>query len=194
MSYDSFTSTFVSTLKVGITLVLLAILGWQLIGIGDEPPRPAAGPTPPAETGDSVAQLRVTTIPGEADTSRLSDLVDQGCHLVYFFDPSCPACREAARDWQAHGNGPFVNSSIGMLWVSISASSDSTAAFVSRYDLPDSTLIVTDHPGLGNVGIGAIPGVWGTVDRKIATRHTGISATSPTALSADLSWCPAEAR
>lgn len=192
MSYDSLISTLVSTLKVGITLVLLAILGWQVIG--DAPPRPDSGRTPPAETGDSVPELRVTMIAGEADTARLSDLVDRGCHLVYFFDPSCPACRDAARDWRTHGKGPFVDSPIGMRWVSISASSDSTAAFVHRYDLPDSTLIVTDDPGLGNVGIGAIPGVWGTVDRRIATRRTGISATSPTALSADLSWCPAEAR
>lgn len=68
MSYDSLTFTLGSTQKVGTTLVLLAILGWQVIG--DSPPRPDSGRIPPAETGDSVPELRVTMIAGETDTDR----------------------------------------------------------------------------------------------------------------------------
>lgn len=182
----------VSSLKVGTILGLLAILGWQVIGLGDESPDQGTRSTPPADIGDSVPQLRVTKIAKDADTFSLAQLVGRSCHYLYFFDPSCPACRKAAKDWRTRPNKDSVNSSISISWVSISASRDSTAKFVRRFDLPDNPLIITDQPGLGNVGIGAIPGVWGTYNGRIATRYTGVSSTSPSALSADLSWCPEE--
>lgn len=179
---DSLTSSHVA--RTGAIALLAGLAAWQiwskgLVGGTDRPEI--------RQTGQEVPDVDVESLK-DGRTTDLAELSSEGCVLLYFFDPSCPACRLARGDWE--GRTPSVERT-SVVWISLAGSRDSTVAFLRDRDIRPPVFQIADSAkaGLGHVGIGATPGTWGIVDGLIRMRRTGRSSTDPEALAADASWC-----
>lgn len=173
--------------KALVVVVLALTAVWQLANRRSTAEnRPSTNPLGP---GDSVPNLQLSAVDtGRSDTT-LHGLVGTGCSIVYFFDPVCPACQRGRGDWEGFEGRGDGFPGIDVFWLSIGRFRDSTMKFLEPVERPPPVYRVADGEGLGTVGIGAVPGVWGVVDRIVETRRTGVESTSPEALSSDDSWC-----
>lgn len=168
-----------------VVAVLGGLLVWQLVaGGGSRPARDHPG-TAPLSTGDSVPDVRIASL-RTGDAARLRHLVGRGCHLVYVFDPTCPACRSAKADWE-DADSLTIPQTRTILWLSIGSTADSSRAFVRDVDVPFPAYFLA--PELRPLGIGATPGVWGVEDGVIRYRRTGRSLTNPSTLTEESGWC-----
>lgn len=174
--------------KAGIVAVLSLLLVWQVGHVQDQR-RQAKHPPIPAAIGDSIPQkIVVALLTGLGPGTRLRELTNEGCWLLYFFDPACPACVTGARAWRnvdLEAERPFLR----LAWVSLSTSADSTVHFITRHAIQSPVYQILGGATISSVGVGAIPGVFGIRDGTIAYRSTGVSATSPLAVLRDVGWC-----
>lgn len=180
------TRTPVLGAKVAILSGLLILVGWQLVGRGA--PSDIGDRMVPLAVGDRVPAVRVFDL-RSSDSANLADLVHPGCHIVYVFDPTCPACQAGVTDWNDVETSPLASQRI--IWLSIGTTEDSSRVFLRDADIRFPAYYLS--PAARPLGIGSIPGVWGVTDGVISFRQAGRSATSPTALAAAFGerggWC-----
>jgi hypothetical protein len=108
------------------------------------------------------------------------------CALLYFFDPACDACAEAAPAWAGLKSVGDGTASVPIIWFDIGEEPAAAITFVLKHGIVASTYHI-DAAVRDDVGVIGVPTAWGVVNDTIHYLAQGALQTLPNRV--DLSWC-----
>lgn len=179
-----------SKATAALSALLLAILVGQVAYRLDWVPARPRSAVVLREIGDTIPSVRVRQLDPtgstQGETVLLSSAVQSGCHVLFFYDPDCAACKLSAPTWAP--NAVPAPPSIRMTWVSVTGNASASFEYLASHGITK-PLVVTEKPYPTTLGIAGVPTIWLVTAGVLTQILEGAQATS--ARNFDGQWCPA---
>ena len=142
------------------------------------------------QVGDQLPSVRLQALTSGGRQLALESVFRRNsCQIVYFFDPLCPACAAGAPDWSGVTDLNDGNRRAAVSWVATSDDSTGIQQFVDLFGITATTYRLADAADFLELGIAAVPSVWGVLGDTLRYTARGQYSTSPDSLRARLAWC-----